>query len=111
MYRNISVILLYWGMSNQIFTIIEASVEESRWNELEDKYIAVDKESLPTTVLNSNLVQDTSDPKIWRITTVWESLDAMKTYRASIETPIWLQIFQEVNADPALIINDIKQSK
>lgn len=98
-------------MTNHIFTSIEATVGESKWTDLSAKYEAVTKDDLPAAVLSSHLVQDTSNPETWRIVTIWESLDAMKAYRASVETPIWLQIFQEVGASPVLTINEIKLSK
>ncbi len=95
----------------QIFTIVEASVEEDKWNLLKEKYDEIDRTTLPSSLLSSYLVQDNNDRKIWRIITVWESLEAMSAYRQSVETPAWILVFQAVNAAPKLIINTIRLSK
>lgn len=96
---------------DQVLTIIEASVEESNWNLLKDKYISVDRKALPPSLLNSQLIQDVSNPKIWRIVTTWESLQAMNTYRQSVDTPAWLLVFQSVGAQPKLVVTSIRVSK
>lgn len=95
----------------QIFTIIEAFVEEDKWNLLEESYEKVDKTTLPSSLLSSHLVQDNSNPNVWRIVIIWESLEAITEYRNSVETPAWILVFQVVNADPKLIINTIRLSK
>lgn len=94
-------------MEDKIFTIVEGEVASDKWEILKEKYENIKKDSLPSAVLSSFLVQDKNNPEIWRITTVWESLEAITEYRKSVETPAWLLIFQEVGADPKLIINNI----
>lgn len=95
----------------QIFTIVEALVEENKWDLLAEKYAAVDKTTLPSSLLSSHLVQDNNDKKVWRIITIWENLEAISAYRQSVETPEWILIFQAVNATPKLVINTIRLSK
>jgi hypothetical protein len=96
---------------NKILTIIEGEVAESQWGILKDKYESFDKNSLPSSLLSSHLIQDINEPEIWRIVTIWESLEEMKKYRASVETPAWILVFKTVNAEPKLVINEIILSK
>jgi quinol monooxygenase YgiN len=98
-------------MKNKVLTIITATVTKDQWDLLKEKYEAVDKKDLPSSLLNSYLIQDSKEPEIWRIVTVWENLEAMSQYRQSVETPAWILVFQAVNADPELTINEIILSK
>lgn len=98
-------------MKNKVLTIITATVTKDQWDLLKEKYEAVDKKDLPSSLLNSYLIQDSKEPEIWRIVTVWENLEAMTQYRQSVETPAWILVFQAVNADPELTINEIILSK
>ncbi len=98
-------------MSNKILTIIEGKVSEDKWLILQDAYQKVDKESLPDSLLGSHLIQDANEPEVWRIVTIWENIEAMNTYRKSVETPAWILVYKEVNTEPRLVINEIVLSK
>jgi quinol monooxygenase YgiN len=98
-------------MNNKIFTIVEAEVDKEHWGSLKDKYNEVDKNSLPNSLLESHLVQDLNKPEVWRIITIWESLESITQYKASVETPAWILVFQSVNADPKLMVNEIVYTK
>ncbi len=98
-------------MDSKILTIVQAEVEPARWEGLMSEFEHVDKNDVPSGVLNAYLVQDNKEKALWRIVTIWESLEAITEYRKSIETPIWLQIFQNAGAKPELIITEMKSSK
>ena len=94
-----------------IVTNLEALVLQEKWQELQNAYLQVDKASLPNGLLNSHLAQDQSNPKLWRILTVWKSKEDMEAYRKSVETPAWFLVFRSVGAEPKLSISDIMISK
>ncbi|MES2014366.1 MAG: antibiotic biosynthesis monooxygenase [Patescibacteria group bacterium] len=98
-------------MSNKILSIVEGKVTKDKWSLLKDAYERVDKNSLPNSLLGSDLVQDVNEPEIWRIVTVWENIEAMSTYRKSVETPAWILVFKEVGVEPRLVVNEIVSSK
>lgn len=87
----------------KILTIIEGRVGQDDWSSLKNEYDKVSKRSLPNTLLNSYLVQDGKDSELWRIITIWESMDAMNAYRKSVETPAWILVFKSLNITPKFI--------
>jgi quinol monooxygenase YgiN len=96
---------------NQILTILEARVAADKWSLLQQEYAAVDKNSLPKSVLNSYLIQDSADQEIWRIITIWENREAIDEYRKSVETPVWILVFRAADAEPTLAISEIIVTK
>ncbi len=96
---------------NQILTILEARVVSDKCNLLKQEYSEVDKNSLPRSVLNSYLIQDSADQEIWRIITIWESREAIDEYRKSVETPVWILVFRAAGAEPILAISEIIDTK
>ncbi len=98
-------------MNGNILSFVQARVETDKWADLVKEYDQVEKRSLPSAVLKTYLVQDKNEQAIWRIVTVWESLEAMTEYRSSVETPVWIQLFKNVGAMPELVVNEVKLSK
>lgn len=98
-------------MDRRILSIVEAKIDEGSWLQLIKEYEQVEKSSLPSAVLSAYLTQDKTEPALWRIVTIWENLEAMKEYRKSVATPIWIQIFENAGATPNLIISEVKSSK
>ncbi len=98
-------------MKNKIISIIETKVSQNKWELLKQKYEEVDKKTLPVSLLHSYLVQDINEPEVWRIVTIWESIEAMNEYRKSVETPAWILVFQTVGGEPNLVVNEVMLSK
>lgn len=94
-----------------ILTILEAQVEQEKWKDLEQAYLKVDRTSLPKSLLSSHLVQDKSEPRLWRIVTIWASQEDMDSYRKSVETPAWFLVFRAAGAEPKLNISEVLSSK
>lgn len=94
-----------------IYTNLEALVESEKWEELQQAYVNVDKNSLPETLLSSHLLQDKIEPKLWRIVTVWKSKEDMDAYRKSVEIPAWFLVFRAVGSEPTLTISTVLGSK
>ena len=94
-----------------IYTNVQAIVEPEKWKELRQVYSSVDRKSLPEALLSSHLVQDQSEPKLWRILTFWRSKEDMDIYRKSVETPAWFLVFRAADAEPTLSISEVLDSK
>ncbi len=98
-------------MEQRILSIVEAHVDEVKWPQIIKEYDEVDRNTLPSAVLSAYLTQDKAEPTLWRIVTLWGSIEAMADYRKSVTTPIWIQIFENVGATPRLLISEVRSSK
>ncbi len=89
-----------------VITILEAYVEAKNWSDLQNDY----KErtaQLPPQMLQTFLLQDTSDQTLWRILSVWKSREALDEMRNSGETPTGVLIFRNAGAEPKLSIFNV----
>ena len=89
-----------------IVSMLEANVEEARTEELIRQFDG-SSESLPPPIVESFLLHDASS-QTWRIVTVWESRNALDRYRASVETPGGVLMFQAAGAEPTLSLFEVK---
>ena len=94
-----------------IHTNLEAMVEPEKWKLLEQKYREIDKNNLPDSLTSSHLIQDQSEPKLWRIVTFWRSRQDLDSYRKSVDVPAWILVFRAVGAEPKLSISEVIISK
>ena len=94
---------------NKIITILEATVSESKWDTLRKAYLAVKVKQLAVMPLQSFLLQMKEDPKLWRIITVWQSMEVLQKMRSSGETPAGVLMFREAGAEPTLSIFEAKE--
>ena len=94
---------------NKIITILKASVSESNWDTLRKAYLAVKVKQLAVMPLQSFLLQMKEDQKLWRIITVWESMEVLQKMRSSGETPPGVLMFREAGAEPTLSIFEAKE--
>lgn len=82
-------------------TILEAQVGPDRAGELERSFRATADE-LPSQIVESFLVRDAGDDRRYQIITVWRSRAALEEYRASVEKPKGVEMFEAVGATPQL---------
>ena len=93
---------------NKIITFLEARVSEEKWDNLRNAYRAVKAKQPALMPLQSFLLQMKEDPKLWRIVTVWESMEVLQKMRSSGETPAGILVFREAGAEPTLSIFETK---
>jgi len=94
---------------NKIITILEARVDEQKWDTLRTAYRAI-KESQPAPMpLWSFLVQMKEEPTIWRIISVWESMEVLQKMKSSGETPTGVLVFRQADGEPTLNIFEAKE--
>jgi hypothetical protein len=92
-----------------VITILEAHVEANNWSALQNDYQQRTAQ-LPFQMLQTFLLQDTTDRSIWRILSVWKSREALDEMRGSGETPAGVLMFRNAGAEPKLSIFDVPAS-
>jgi quinol monooxygenase YgiN len=91
-----------------VITQVDARVQPDRWPELRNTYRAMTEEIEPQMV-RTYLLQDTDDRTLWRIATVWRSMEALEAYRRSVETPGAFVLFRSVGSEPERAIFDVAE--
>ena len=88
--------------------MLEAEVDERDWGTLQNAYRALKEKSSQLMPLQSFLLHMKETSKLWRIITVWESMEVLQKMRNSGETPAGVLIFHEAGAEPILSIFEVK---
>ena len=86
-----------------IMTVLEARVPANQVSRVEGVFRDAMKD-LPPEIVESFLVRDVNDPWLFRLTTVWQSMEALQSMRQASVQPKGVQMFAEVGATPALTI-------
>ena len=86
-----------------VMTVLEARVPADRLAEVE-KVFREGMSPLPAEIVESFLVRDTKDSGLFRLTTIWRSLEDLQAMRASGVKPKGVQMFEAVGAAPTLSI-------
>jgi hypothetical protein len=94
---------------NKIITILEAKVNKQKWDILQNAYRAIKENQSGPMPLQSFLLQMKEDPKLWRIISIWESIEVLQKMRSSGETPAGVLVFRQADADPTLSIFEAKE--
>jgi len=92
----------------KVVTMVEANISEQNLEKLVSDFESATKSRPPDGLLQSFLLQDTNEPMLWRIITVWESMEKLIAMRESGETPVAIKIFHDAGAKPNLKILESK---
>jgi len=90
-----------------VMTILEARVAANEWAALEGTYRAHSSAGLPAGLVETFLIQSTSEPAVWRIVSIWESSGALMRMRNSGETPGGVLIFRAAGVEPELTVHKV----
>jgi hypothetical protein len=90
-----------------VITILEAEVEESQWPMLEKTY-RNETVDVPESILQTFLLQSRSEPRRWQIVTHWRSQADLDKMRANVAVPVGVRIFRSVQAEPKLVLWDVR---
>ena len=91
-------------MNNKIITILEGSVVQEQWENLQHAYRKLTKEKTAIAPSQSFLIQDTKEFTHWKIITVWENMESLQKMRNSGEVPAGVRIFREASCEPVVSI-------
>ena len=89
-----------------IMTILQARVASEQWEALQQAFEAQSKQR-PGQLLQSFLVQITTDPTAWQVIGLWPSREALEEIRRSTETPGGVLMFRAAGAEPTLSLFEI----
>ena len=89
-----------------VMTVLEARVPADRLGEVE-RVFREGTAGLPPEIVETYLVRDTKDPALFRLTTVWRSMDDLAKMRRPGVKPKGVQMFEAVGATPALSVFEV----
>lgn len=89
-----------------ILTVLEAEVAPEKWGKLEEAF-KHGSNPLPEQISESSLVQNSNNPNLWRINTIWRSRQALDDYRQSVDTPEGVTMFRGADAEPTLSVFEV----
>ncbi len=87
----------------RVVTVLEAHVPPDRHSDLEAAFRGAADYGFPPGLVRSALLQDTRDPSLWRIETLWESEEHLVAMRDK-GTPRGVLIFRAAGAEPTLTV-------
>jgi len=93
---------------NRIVTILEAHVSQENWEILQKAYRELGGKSKMRPA-QSFLIQNKETPTLWRIISVWQSMESLQKLRQSGETPTGILIFRAAGAEPKLEVFEAKE--
>ncbi len=91
----------------QIITIVEGKVPSLKANEFEANFALAKKEPLPPGLVSTSLLRNSKNPDVYKILTVWESMEALEKMRSSTSTPKAIALFQNIGGNPTLSIHEL----
>lgn len=89
-----------------VITILDAEVEESKWEDLRNAY-SQETTNMPGDIHQTFLIQSKSDPTSWRIMTQWRSQEDLDHMRQTTKIPPAVRVFRAAGAKPSLVVWDI----
>lgn len=89
-----------------VITILEAHVAPENLDALKQAY-QDGIQQLESQIVQTFLINSTTDSTLWRIVTVWHSREALQEMRRSTETPRGVLMFRAAKAEPTLSVFDV----
>jgi heme-degrading monooxygenase HmoA len=91
----------------QVMTVVEGKVPASRVHEFETAYASIKGEQKPPGWKRSMLLRDTKEQGLYRISTLWETREALDAMRKSTSVPVAIALFRNVGVEPDVRIFEI----
>ncbi len=89
-----------------VMTVLEARVPPGRFGDAE-RVFREGMSSVPPEIIATYLVRDTGDPSLFRLNTVWRSMEDLQKMRQSGVKPKGVQMFEACGATPILSIFEV----
>ena len=93
----------------EVMTVVEGKVPRARIKEFQTAFASMRGKPRPPGWKQSLLLQDTEDPELHRLSTTWESREALDKYRNSTTIPVAFALFRSVGVEPKIHIFEIQQ--
>ncbi|TMI28190.1 hypothetical protein E6H36_01420 [Candidatus Bathyarchaeota archaeon] len=98
-----------WYTGMEVMIVVEAKVPHARIKEFQAGYASMRGKPRPLGWRQSLLLQDTEDPELHRLSTTWESQDALDKYRRSTNVPVVIALFRSVGVEPKIHVFQIQE--
>ncbi len=91
----------------QVITVVEGKIPKTRTLDFLSMYASVKEQVKPPGWKRSMLLQDTEERDLFRISTLWESREALEQMRKNSKVPFAVQIFRTHGAEPSTRIFEV----
>ncbi len=91
----------------EVMTVVEGRVSRSRIGEFEEAYATIKEQAKPPGWKRSMLLRDTGEQGLYRISTLWESREALDKMRKNSRVPVALALFRDVGVEPNVRVFEI----
>jgi hypothetical protein len=92
-------------VADQVITVISASIDSGREDDLRAAYEAVIHEKLPEGLLATALLR--GDNNAWQIASLWRDHAALDAMRTASGAPAAPRVFREAGAEPTVALFDV----
>ncbi len=93
----------------EVMTVVEGKVPHDKIKEFHTAFASMRGKPRPPGWKQALLLQDTEDPELHRLSTTWESREALDKYRSSTAVPVAFALFRNVGVEPKIHIFEIQQ--
>jgi quinol monooxygenase YgiN len=93
-------------MNGRLVTVVSATVEPDRQQELMEGFRGLLAAPVPDGLLHTQLLQGAN--RTWCIQSLWRDREALEKMRAGAEPPAAPRLFRALGAEPSLQIFEIK---
>jgi len=91
----------------QVMTVVEGRIPKPKMREFQAMYASVRDQAKPPGWKRSMLLHDPENEGLYRISTLWESREALEEMRRSTKVPFAVQIFRTHGAEPNVRIFEV----
>jgi heme-degrading monooxygenase HmoA len=91
----------------QVMTVVEGRVPILRVRDFEAAYASVKDQAKPPGWKRSMLLRDTKEEGLYRVSTLWETREALDEMRKSTSMPVAIALFRNLGVEPNLRIFEI----
>jgi heme-degrading monooxygenase HmoA len=91
----------------QAMTVVEGKIPKTRTQDFLSMYASAKDQVKPPGWKRSMLLQDTDKKDLFRISTLWESREALEQMRKNSKVPLAVQIFRIHGAEPSVRIFEV----
>jgi len=88
-------------------TVVEGKIPKSKSQEFVAMYASVRDQPKPPGWRRSMLLHDANDEALYRVSTLWESREALEEMRKNTKVPFAVQIFRTHGDEPNVRIFEI----
>ncbi len=91
----------------EVMTVVEGRVPQSKMKDFESAFASMKGGPTPPGWKMSFMLRDSEDPEVYRLSTLWESREALERYRSNTKVPTAFLLFRSVGVEPQLRVFEI----